>query len=178
MPTEEEELRDLAEMVREGERVLDIQGESYRSLDEKSQQAVGLALATLGGLFALATFVSDAATRGFDAAAWFLISTAAGLNVLALWLFIDAYIGLGPIRGRRAIVPSLSWLEEKARSGTWTLKSHYLSLLQNFPRCYSLNQAVIERAIQRRRWGLLCLFGSLGCAATAFLYVLRTGIGG
>lgn len=149
MPTEEDELRDLAEMVREGERVLDIQGESFQQQDDKSEQAMALGLASLGGLFALATLVGERLLSAFDLLAWSGIAAAGPTNLLALGLFIDAYIGVGPMRGRRAVVPSLPWLFEKAISPDWTLAGHYRSLLSDFPRCFEANNRSIERKLGR-----------------------------
>lgn len=176
MADEPREFRDLAEMVREGERVLDIQGESYQQQDEKSQQAIGLGLGSLGGLFAIATFLADRLQPSFDVQAWRLITLAGVLNIVALLFFIDAYIGLRRSTGSRAVVPGLPWLCEKAASSEWTLEDHYLSLLEDFRRCFEINTRLIARRIARRRQGVVLLLLGLTAGASAFLYVLRNSI--
>lgn len=168
----------LAEMVREAERVLDTQADSFRQLDGKSQQSIAMGLASLGGLLALTTFAMEKLGASLNWSTWLLFSLAGTFNLAALYLFIDAYIGLKPAKGRQAVVPALDWLQEKSTRPDWTLESHYLSVLSEFPRCYALNQKVIEAKIRRRRQGLKFLFIALVLAAGATLFMMAKRVSG
>lgn len=149
----------LAEMLREAERVVDRILRITEEQDDKSEQAIALAVATLGGGLALATF---GVTRGqVGAVALAALALAAALNLAALRQLIDAYLGLASGVSLQ-LGPHPGWLAERSNDAQWTIESHVAAVLKAHERDIRTNLAALERVARRRRVGLKLVLWALG----------------
>jgi hypothetical protein len=172
----DDDLALLAEMVREAERVIDHQVRAKEAIDAKSQNALTVAIAALGGGLALGSLVL---TRGAPTDAFFLAAIAAGggLNLGSVLVLLDAYMGLR-LRRELAIGPSVAALSERALRDDWTWMDHGTTLLASLAEQYDQNGRAIEAAVARRREGLLLLVGSLAAYVVSMVYILALRMGG
>lgn len=163
----------LREMLREAERVLDRQFRMMEEHDDKTEQAIALGVATLGGGVALATF----ARAGTAPLAMGFVVFGAALNLLALLWLLEAYVGLSRKESLR-MGPNLRWLAAKANDRTWSLEDHLLTLIKDVPAHWDANLAALRAVAGRRRSGLLMLLVSMSSYAMGTLYILGGGIFG
>lgn len=146
----------LAELLRQAERVIEQQAQAREQLDSKTQEIMAIGLAALGGGVALATFVAE---KLVGAPVWPVMGAlaAAGLlNLVALGLFIAAYIGFAD-QVELAIGPDLEWVRQKAEDPSWTREETLLNLIIATPQYAAFNRASGEEAARQRRWGILIL---------------------
>lgn len=165
------ELEKLEEMIREQERALRLQLRGIEEEDEKSLRMIQLSIAALAGGVALSTVVlRTPGPVSSPSIVW--IAAAAGLNLLALVLFVDAYVGFTNPSDAH-IGPTPSWTAEKARDESgWTLERHLLAQIERNPSFFRHNLAVVEGATRRRRKGIYLLLTALFTYAGGYIYIL------
>jgi hypothetical protein len=164
----------FAEMLRVAERVLDHQVKAIEALDLKTQNAITLGVAALGGGLALGSLVTAQGRAGVDV--WFAGVFGAGglLNLAALALLIDANTGLRRQRFVRYGV-HVSWLRESWPDGS--LRELRRSMVREIED-YAISNAHVMRAIaSRRRQGLLVGFAAVTAYALALVYIVARSVG-
>ena len=167
----------LAVLLHDAERVIDHQVQAVEELDDKSEHMIGLAVALLAGGLSLATFATSRANSHPDAWFFWMLLGAGALNLVAIVAFLESYVGFR--HGVEVHVgPSLTWIQAKAQDRTWSVPSHYLSLLSDngYPAYYKFNLARMLHSAGARRFGLLTLAGSVLLYTVAFVYLLVLAI--
>lgn len=164
------ELEKLQEMLREQERALRFQVRGLEEEDEKSLRMIQLSIAALAGGVALSTVLLR--TPGaIPASSIWPIVIAAGLNLVALFLFVDAYIGFSD-PSDAYVGPTPAWVAEKAPDRGWTLERHLLAQIERNPSFFHHNLSIVEEATQRRRRGIYLLLSALSAYAVGYIYIL------
>lgn len=161
----------LAEMLREVERVVDHQVRWMKHQDDKTEQTLALATATLGGGLVLATFLHQ--TRASDIASLVLVASASSANLASLWRLLRAYLGVPKLL---RLGPHPGWIAEKSNDATWSKADHYLFLLAGFPRYYEQNAEMLARVARERLAGLRLLLVALLGYSSAAAYMLWKGV--
>lgn len=157
-------------MLREQERALRYQVRSLEDEDEKSLYMIQLSVAALAGGVALATVLLRSA-EPLPSTTLFLVSAAAGLNILSLVLVVDAYIGFrNPADAY--VGPSPTWIAEKVQEDGWTLNKHLLAQIEKTPLFFEYNAEIADRAMEKRRRGIYALLASLITYAGGYIYIL------
>lgn len=165
----------LREMVREAERVVDHQARVWEGLDAKAEQLMRLALLTLAGAVALATFFLQQRDVVLDGIFLGLFLAAGLLVVMAILFIVSSYAGFRSDR-RLGLGPSLGWLADRsARSGV-TLDGHLRAVLAKYREDFEGNRASMDLALRSRQRGLFLLVGGIFGYAVAFVYVVGGSI--
>lgn len=160
----------LEEMVRAQERVIEHQAHALEEQDGKSEHMIRLSIAALAGAVALASLL----LRGPEAiptTSLLPLGIAAGLNLVALILFVDAYVGFRR-HPETYIGPDPSWIANRALEAEWPHEKYLSALLQAYPGFFRHNSLVAERTTQRRRAGVYNLLASLLIYAGGYIYIL------
>jgi hypothetical protein len=156
----------LVEMVREAERVLDRVLRSMEEQDDKTEQGIALAIATLGGGLAIAS-LSEAARPILLAA----IGVGAALNLAAVAGFLDAYVGIsGGVPLCLALDPR--WLVDTAADDTWSLERHLEALVGAYGEAIRANVRALALVAQRRKRALTWLMASVAVYAIGGFLIL------
>lgn len=169
---EGEDGRFLAEALRIAERILDHQARAIERLDEKSQNAITLGVAALGGGLALGSLVT---TRdpAMDVIFEALFAGAGALNLAALLLLLDAYTGLRSQRFFRYGV-SIAWM---ASYESFSVGKLHRSLLATLHEITVGNHHTMRLITRRRRQGLGGLMGAVALYAFALVYIVGRAVG-
>lgn len=161
----------LREMLRELERILDQQLRAVEEQDDRAEQAVTVAIATLGGGLGLASVVAGVVPT--DPMFLLLLGVAASVNLGALHHFLRAYLG---IPKALQIGPQPAWVRSKARDPAWTMGDHLQSLVENLPDyCHGNADILRQRAAELYR-GTKVLLMAIGAYAIATVYILGRGV--
>ena len=161
----------LAEMLREAERAVDQQLKVLEELDDKSEQLLAVALATLGSGLALVTFASGREALLLDPSFRGLVGLAIVSNLCALLAVLRGYVGAGQGRERFA-GPSPRWLKEKANLSDWTMERHQVTVIGGFADWFDHNAALMDAQRRTHRLGVLVLAVAVLLYAWAGIYVL------
>lgn len=161
----------LPEVLRQLERLIDRQGRALEEQDDRTEQALTLSVAILGGALALASLVRSSAA--LDGAFLALLGVSAVLNIAALAAFLRAYLALPKAV---AVGPDPHWMSGKANDVEWKLADLLLSVVTDYPDYYVANGAILRRAAREQLRGATLLVGSLGGYAMATFYILGRGV--
>lgn len=160
-------------MVREAERVVDRVFRMAEEQDDKSEAAITLGVATLGGGLVLATF--GATHRQADIMGLLVVAVAATANLSALHHFLDGYLGLrGPFFLR--IGPSPDWIAQRVQDASWSPAQHVRSVLIAADADVRENVASMSHVVGRRRTGMRMLLASLVAYTIAGFYIVAGAI--
>lgn len=163
-------------MVADAERLIDNQVRAAEELDDKAEQMITLAVATLAGALTVALFIGQepdiTANWGFAG----LYAVGLLLNLIGIVLFIDSYIGIRhPMEMYPA--PDIRWLEKKRDDPGWNLESHLSSLISSYAAYSESNVSKMKQSADRRRHGLYLLMGAVSVYAVSILFIVAGTIG-
>lgn len=161
----------LREMVREAERVVDHQARLWEGLDAKAEQLMRLALLTLAGAVALATFFLQVQDIPLDETFLFLFLAGGLLVVLAVLFIVSSYVGIRSDR-RFDVGPSPAWLVERSSHRNSTLEVHLGKVLETYEEDFATNRRRMDLVARSRRWGVLMLVWGTAVYAAGFIYVV------
>jgi hypothetical protein len=143
----------LAELQRQSERALDQQVAGMSLLDRKTQQVLGIAVASLAGGLALVTLAANRAPRAPVLPFRVGIAFAGLLNLAALAVLVEAYVGY-----RRhfelAVAPRVQWLHEKSTDRSWNLEEQHTNVIEAYREFSEFNRETMGRAAKWRRLGV------------------------
>lgn len=162
-------------MLREAERVIDHQVRALEELDDKSEQMITVTIAALAGGVAMGLLLAQESLGLSSPAATLSLGLAGALNLLALGMFLFAYLG-GTAHTEVEVGPSIRWLVEKSNDETWDEPTHLVSAISGFTEYDRHNIERMAHATDWRRRGLLVLFGSLFTYGATLLYIARGSI--
>lgn len=164
------ELEKLEEMLREQERAFRFQVRGLEEEDGKSLRMIQLSIAALAGGVALSTVLLRTPSPVPSlSVVW--IAMAAGLNLLALVIFVDAYVGFSD-PSDAYVGPTPAWIAERVEEPTWTLEDHLVAQIERNPSFFQHNLSIVEDATQRRRRGIYLLLSALFAYAGGYIYIL------
>ncbi len=163
-------------MAASAERLLDHQIRAAEELDDKAEQMIRLAIATMAGAITVALFVGQEPAIDADPLAAIIFGVGLVANLLAAFLFVHAYVGVGrPVE----LYPSVSaqWLLEKKQDDTWTVEDHLSSLVTSYAAYAESNVKKMERSAGRRTRGLFCLLAGIMVESVAIALIVGRTIG-
>lgn len=175
--THDDDIVLLQEMLREGERVLDVQARAAEELNTKAEHMIGLGVASIGAAAALAAYMADKVC-GWPGLVLVGIGLGAAVNIYSVRRFVKCYIG-DKDEIALDIPPATDWLVKKATDDDWTLLKHYIAVIQGIDRSRAANQAQARILIEHRRAGLRALIAALGiygATVIAFATVATTAM--
>lgn len=161
----------LREMLRELERILDQQLRAVEEQDDRAEQAITLAVATLGGGLGLATLLSGALYR--DGVSLAFLGVSAGVNLASLAWLLRAYMG---VPKALQVGPRPTWLRDKANDAGWTVQDHLLSMVTDVPDYCLANADILRRRASIILRGVWMLLLALAGYAIVTLYILGRGV--
>src|SRR3990172_8724467 len=165
----------LREMVRESERVCDIQRQSFARADARSEQMIALGLVTLGAGLAMSRSFEPSGSPAPDPPFLALMGGAMVLNAHAILTFLRAY--LRP-REHSAIRfgPSPEWIANQSRRRNLREPEHLRALLVGLADDHFENLSLLQTAVATRDKGLsrLTLAALLYGAAGFYIAVLTS----
>ena len=174
MAGEDGSYQSVPEAVRQVERTLEHQGAAMDLLHRKNEQSIALGVGALGGGLAALVLVAEKAGAPIDGALLSLMLAAATANVAALVILVVAGLATSI---EMHLGPDVRWLRDRALDETWTLLELRLSLVAAAPRYVAFNRAQMERAVRRRRAGLMLLVLAVALDGAALVYIARQVIG-
>lgn len=121
-----------------------------KSLSDRIQ----LSIADLAGGVALST-VPLRTPDSVPAPSIAPVGIAASLNLTALVLFVDAYIGFTD-PSDAYVGPNPAWIAEKAKDEDWTFDQHILAQVERPPSFFEHNRSIVESTTKTRREGIYC----------------------
>lgn len=164
-PAPDPTLQLLREMVRESERVFDIQIQSFGRADARSEQMIALSVLALGGGLAFADAFGPPGPQGARLPFVPLMGAALILNALALLTFLRAYLRLREHSGIR-FGPSPEWIADQSQRKGPTEAQHLGAVLvaladDHFENLSLLHNAVTirDRGVSRLTWAVV-LYGA------------------
>lgn len=162
----------LTELARQAERILDSQIKASEEQDDKTEQALSIALVILGGAGALINLT----TAGFsgDLSLWpMLVLQSGGIAEAgwAFWYFASVYVGIGGWKSRYFVGWDANELARVAKDGRYSVEEVLAAHIEQAPDWISKNMATLEAATRRRQAGMLHLMGSASLLALAFIYL-------
>lgn len=158
------------------ERLVDHQVRAAEELDDKAEQMIRLAMVTMAGAMSVALFVGQEPDIQADAVSAVIYAVGLSANLLAAFLFIHSYVGIGrPIELYPA--PSVEWLEAKRDDADWTFHDHLASLISSYAEYSRANVARMTNSAGRRSRGLVWLFAAVLLYSTATALIVGRTIG-
>lgn len=161
----------LPEVLRQLERLIDHQARALEEQDDRTEQALTLSVAILGGALALASLVRSSAV--LDGAFLALLGGSAVLNIAALAGFLRAYLG---VPKAVSVGPDPHWMSGKANDADWRMPDLLLSVVTDDPDYYAANGVILRRVAKEQLRGASLLVASLGGYAMATFYILGKGV--
>jgi hypothetical protein len=152
---------------------LEAQVATAEVIRQKTESAIGLGTAALGGGYALVGLAVEKIPAALGWPLLVLVVVAGTLNLLALLFFVRSTLA---IRTSLIVGPSPDWVREKSKDATWTKNDLWASLLSKFPEKSRANDEVMKRAVDRRIAGMRLLILAMAFHALTFVYVLGVGI--
>lgn len=161
----------LAELVRQGERLLDAQIESTARQDQKSATLMGLATTILAGAAAIAGLV---APEGIGHWIWpfaALLGVGLACSTVSFACFLRAYTGSRKDESEIAVGWDPDQLNAAAREGD-ALDDVHRSTLLGISTWFKLNRHFLERGAYLRRRGNFWLAVGSAAIGASFLYII------
>lgn len=163
-------------MLRHAERIVDYQVQNMGAINDKLENMIRLAAATLSGGVVIASFFVTQPGGLADGNFRSLLVAGGILNLASIIVFLDQYLGiLAPMK--TYVGPGLVWVAQKAGDSAWTLADHYSRTISQLATDADNNRKSMHRVVDGRRIGILFLLAGLFFYFMAAMYALRLASG-